>query len=86
LLPALLAQVAQLHALIIKTNLGGISLAYMTMNVVNQLIWVTWAALAGEYSVIMVGSTLGVLMVANLVWALLRRFRVVRARLAQLHA
>jgi uncharacterized protein with PQ loop repeat len=86
LLPALLAQVAQLHALFIKPNVGGVSLAYMTMNVVNQLIWVTWAAFAGESSVIMVGSTLGVLMVANLVWAVLRRFKVVRARLAQLHA
>ncbi len=77
---------AQLHALFLKPNIGGISLAYMSMNVVNQLIWVTWAALAGESSVIMVGSTLGVLMVANLIWALLRRFKLVRARLAQLHA
>jgi hypothetical protein len=86
LLPALLAQMAQLHALLIKPNIAGVSLAYMTMNVVNQLIWVTWAALAGESSVIMVGSTLGVLMVANLIWAVLRHFKVVRARLAQLHA
>ena len=66
LLPALLAQVAQLHALFIKPNIGGVSLPYMAMNVLNQLIWVTWAAFAGESSVIMVGSTLGVLMVANL--------------------
>ena len=85
LLPALLAQVAQLHALFLKPNVAGVSLGYMAMNVVNQLIWVTWAAFAGESSVIMVGSTLGVLMVANL-WATLRRFRVVRARLAQMHA
>ena len=67
LLPALLAQVAQLHALFIKPNIGGVSLPYMAMNVLNQLIWVTWAAFAGESSVIMVGSTLGVLMVANLI-------------------
>ena len=86
LLPALLAQVAQLHALLLKPNVGGVSLPYMAMNVANQLIWVAWAALAGEMSVLLVGSTLGVLMVANLAWALLRRYRVVRARLAHLHA
>jgi uncharacterized protein with PQ loop repeat len=86
LLPALLAQVAQLHALFLKPNVGGVSLGYMTMNVLNQLIWVSWAALAGESSVILVGSTLGVMMVVNLLWALLRRFRIVRARLAQMHA
>ncbi|HEV2929296.1 MAG TPA: hypothetical protein VGW74_11445 [Propionibacteriaceae bacterium] len=56
LLPALLAQVAQLHTLFIQPKIGGVSLGYMTMNVVNQLIWVTWAALAGESSVILVGT------------------------------
>ena len=48
LLPSLLAQMAQLHALFLKPNLAGVSLGYMTMNVVNQLVWVTWAALAGS--------------------------------------
>jgi uncharacterized protein with PQ loop repeat len=86
LLPALLAQVAQLHTLFIRPNVGGVSLGYMAMNVVNQLIWVTWAALAGESSVIMVGSTLGVLMAVNFGWAVLRRLRVVRARLSDLYA
>ena len=86
LLPALLAQVAQLHTLFIRPNVGGVSLGYMAMNVVNQLIWVTWAAFAGEYSVILVGSTLGVLMALNFGWAVLRRLRVVRARLSDLYA
>jgi uncharacterized protein with PQ loop repeat len=86
LLPALLAQVAQLHDLFLKPNIAGVSLGYMTMNVVNQLIWVTWAAFEGESSVLLVGSTLGVMMVLNLLWAILRRLRVVRARLAQMHA
>lgn len=86
LLPALLAQVAQLHALFLKPNVAGVSLGYMTMNVVNQLIWVTWAAFEHESSVLLVGSTLGVMMVLNLLWATLRHFRVVRARLAQMHA
>ena len=86
LLPALLAQVAQLHALFLKPNVAGVSLGYMTMNVVNQLIWVTWAAFEGESSVLLVGSTLGVMMVLNLLWAILRRFRLVHARLAQMHA
>ena len=86
LLPALLTQVAQLHTLFIQPKVGGVSLGYMAMNVVNQLIWVTWAAFAGESSVILVGSTLGVLMAMNLSWAVLRRLRVVRARLSDLYA
>lgn len=86
LLPALLAQMAQLHALVLKPNVAGVSFGYMAMNVLNQLVWVTWAAYAGESSVLLVGSTLGVLMVANLVWATLRRLRLVRARLSQMHA
>jgi hypothetical protein len=58
--------VAQLHTLFIRPNVSGISLGYMAMNVINQLIWVTWAAFAGESSVILVGSTLGLLMAVNL--------------------
>jgi hypothetical protein len=34
----------------------------------------------------MVGSTLGVLMAVNFGWAVLRRLRVVRARLSDLYA
>ena len=86
LLPSLLAQMAQLHALVLKPNVAGVSLGYMAMNVLNQLAWVSWAALEGESSVILVGSCLGVLMLLNLLWATLRRFRVVRARLAEMHA
>ena len=52
----------------------------------STLIWVTWAALAGESSVILVGSSLGVLMAMNLCWAVLRRLRLVRARLADMYA
>ena len=58
----------------------------MTMNVLNQLIWVTWAAFAGESSVILVGSSLGVRLAMNLCWAVLRRLRLVRARLADMYA
>ena len=86
LLPTLMTQVAQLHTLFIRPNIRGVSLGYMAMNVMNQLIWVTWAALAGESSVMMVGSTLGVLMAMNFGWAVLRRLRLVRARLADMHA
>ena len=56
------------------------------MNWVNQALWLSWALLVGEQSITMVASTMGVLMGLNLMWALLRRQGVVRARLAVLSA
>lgn len=85
-LPSALSQLAQLQGLILNPNISGVSLAFLVVNVVNQAMWLSWSLLAGEISVILCAASLGSLMTVNLVWALLRSRRVVRARLAMMHA
>lgn len=85
-LPAAVSQLAQLHSLVLSPNIRGVSLPFLIMNVINQILWFSWSALAGEISVVIVASSLGALMAANLVWALLRRRGLVRARLAPMYA
>jgi hypothetical protein len=56
------------------------------LNVVNQILWLGWAMLVGETSIMLCATALGAMMLANLSWAALRRSGVVRARLADLSA
>lgn len=85
-LPSALAQVLQLHELVIAPRISGVSLPFLVINTVNQSAWLGWALLVGEQSITMVASTMGVLMGANLLWCLLRRTGLVRARLALIWA
>ena len=86
LVPAAFTQLAQFRALVISTNVQAVSMTFLVLNVVNQVLWLSWALLAGETSIILCASALGALMVANLVWGAMRRYGVVRARLAQISA
>lgn len=81
-IPSALGQMAQLRDLILRVNLDGVSVPYLAMNVLNQCLWLTWSVLVAETSITMVASSIGTLMVANLVWATLRRRRLVRPLLA----
>jgi uncharacterized protein with PQ loop repeat len=85
-LPSLVAQLMQFHELVVAPRITGVSIPFLTLNVVNQLCWFSWAVLTGEQSVILCASVLGSLMAANLVWATLRRSGLVRARLAVIWA
>jgi uncharacterized protein with PQ loop repeat len=81
-LPAAVAQLTQLRALVVSPNIRGVSMVFLSMNVVNQCLWVSWGLAAGEPSVTLVGFGIGTLMAINLIWAALRRTGVVRARLS----
>jgi len=83
-LPSALSQLAQLRDLMLTSNIRGVSMPFLVLNVVNQTLWVTWAMMVGEVSVMLVGTSLGSLMVLNLVWGVLRHRGWVRARLALL--
>lgn len=85
-LPAGIAQLAQFQDLVLAPNIKGVSVPFLSMSVCNQVLWVSWAVNVGETSVMMVGTSLGSVMLLNLVWSLLRRFDVVRARLSLLSA
>jgi uncharacterized protein with PQ loop repeat len=81
-IPSGCAQVLQLKELVHSVNLSGVSVGYLGLSVVNQVLWLSWSLLAGEISVTLCAMSLGTLMTINLVWALLRRYRVVTATLA----
>ena len=85
-LPSVIAQMLQFQELVVAPRISGVSLPFLALNWVNQALWLSWALLVGEQSITMVASTMGVLMGLNLLWALLRRRGVVRARLALLTA
>jgi uncharacterized protein with PQ loop repeat len=82
--PSATAQLAQLRKLIVADSIHGVSMAFLMINVVNQCLWVSWALLAHERSVTLVASCIGSLMAVNLVWATLRRLRVVRPAMADI--
>lgn len=81
-LPSGAAQVLQLKELVHSVNLSGVSVGYLALSVFNQILWLSWSLLAGEISVTLCATSLGTLMLVNLGWALLRRYRVVQATLA----
>ena len=85
-LPSVCAQIMQFHELVLAPRISGVSLPFLALNTINQAIWLSWALLVGEQSITMCASAMGVLMGINLVWAMLRRTGVVRARLAVLSA
>jgi uncharacterized protein with PQ loop repeat len=85
-LPSVLGQLMQLRELLLAPSIGGLSMPFLALNTLNQVLWLTWALFTHEQSVLLVASTLGFLMALNLTWAWLRRTGRVRARLAHLHA
>lgn len=85
-LPSVTAQILQFHELLLVPRIGAVSLPFLALNTVNQAIWLGWGLLAGEQSITLVASAIGMLMGTNLVWYVLRRTGVVRARLALLSA
>ena len=81
-IPSATAQLAHLRELILAPSIQGVSMPFLMMNVANQCLWVSWALLAHERSVIIASLCIGSLMTANLVLATLRRLGVMRARSA----
>ena len=86
LIPSTFTQLAQFRALVISADVRAVSLSFLVLNVVNQILWLGWAMLVGETSIMLCATALGAMMMANLIWAGLRRSGVVRARLADLSA
>ncbi|HET9647717.1 MAG TPA: PQ-loop domain-containing transporter [Microlunatus sp.] len=86
LVPAAFTQLAQFRALVISHNVAAVSMTFLILNVVNQMLWLSWGLLVVEPSIIICASALGMLMLANLAWGSLRRYGLVRARLSELSA
>jgi uncharacterized protein with PQ loop repeat len=80
-IPAALSQIAQLRSLVVSRSIQGVSLWWLAYCVMNQAIWLTWAVLAHETSVMIVATGLAILMTLNLILGVLRRLNFVRAPL-----
>lgn len=85
-LPSVIGQLMQLHELVIAPKIGGLSMPFLLLNTLNQVLWLTWGVLSNEQSVTLVAGAMGFVMALNLTWAWLRRTGRVRARLAALWA
>jgi uncharacterized protein with PQ loop repeat len=81
-IPAALSQLAQLRSLVVSQSIHGVSLWWLAYCVMNQGIWLTWALLADEVSVMIVATGLGTLMTLNLLLGVLRRLNFVQAPLS----
>ena len=49
--PSILAQLMQFRELVVAPRIGGVSLPFLGLNVVNQILWFTWSLQVGELSV-----------------------------------
>jgi uncharacterized protein with PQ loop repeat len=81
-IPAALSQIAQLRSLVVSRSVHGVSLWWLAYCVLNQTIWLSWAVLANEISVMIVATGLGILMTLNLILGVLRRLNLVRVPLS----
>jgi uncharacterized protein with PQ loop repeat len=81
-IPAALSQIAQLRSLVVSRSVQGVSLWWLAYCVLNQTIWLSWAVLAHEISLMIVATGLGILMTLNLILGVLRRLNFVRAPLS----
>jgi len=71
-----------LRSLVVSQSIQGVSLWWLAYGVMNQGIWLTWALLADEVSVMIVATGLGTLMTLNLLLGVLRRLNFVQAPLS----
>jgi uncharacterized protein with PQ loop repeat len=71
--PATLAQLIQLRSLITARDISAVSLPFLAMGVISQILWFSWAVLAGDVANELVAGSLIVLSGANLTSYLLRR-------------
>ena len=81
-IPAALSQIAQFRSLVVSRSVQGVSLWWLGYCVLNQTIWLSWAVLAHEISLMIVATGLGILMTLNLILGVLRRLNFVRAPLS----
>ena len=72
-IPAAISLMAQLRSTLMSNDVTGISLTNQWLGLFNQSVWLAWALLVNEASVIMVGSAALILLVANLTMATLRK-------------
>lgn len=70
---ATFANIGQSIQLVRAHHVGGVSPLFVTLAVVNQLIWVSWGLIVHDAGTIMTASVVAALTSFNLTWYVLRR-------------
>ncbi|WP_114560329.1 PQ-loop domain-containing transporter [Desertihabitans aurantiacus] len=77
--PALVGVLAQLRVIATGLSLDGVSAGYLVVAVLMQGLWLCWAVLSGDISVLLVGSSMLGFATLSLGWYLGRRTGIVAA-------
>ena len=76
IIPALLANAGQSVALIRSEHVRGVSVLFLILAMLNQMVWVTWATLVADRGTIIAAGTTGVIALFNLIWYTGRRLGI----------
>jgi uncharacterized protein with PQ loop repeat len=76
IIPAVLANAGQSVALIRAEHVRGVSVWFLILAVLNQVLWLAWAILVADLGTIIAAGTTGVIALFNLIWYSLRRVGV----------
>ncbi|MFF2487263.1 SemiSWEET family sugar transporter [Microbacterium sp. NPDC058062] len=68
IIPAVLANAGQSVALVRARHVDGVSVLFLILAVVNQMIWLAWALLVPDTGTIIAATTTGIIALFNLAW------------------
>jgi len=78
--PQVAGQLFQSADLIRSPDIRGVATGYLWLNFACQVLWVSWAGLAGDNSIVVAGTTTGLAIAANLTLYNLRQSGRLAAR------
>lgn len=73
IIPAVIANAGQSIALIRAPHVGGVSVLFLILAVINQMLWLAWAILVADLGTIIAAGTTGTIALFNLAWYTARR-------------
>jgi len=76
IIPAVIANAGQTIALIRAPHVGGVSVLFLILAALNQLLWLAWAILVADLGTTIAAGTTGTIAVFNLIWYTARRLGV----------
>jgi len=76
LIPAVIANAGQSVALIRAPHVGGVSVLFLILAVLNQVLWLAWSILVADLGTIIAAGTTGTIALFNLIWYIARQLGV----------
>ena len=76
LIPAVIANAGQSVALIRAPHVGGVSVLFLILAVLNQVLWLAWSILVADLGTMIAAGTTGTIALFNLIWYTARQLGV----------